>query len=83
MYNFFTIVTTFAPFFSLSRKLGGGSEMQNRKSRDFHFAFRSPCTNFAPKRNDCEKNTPIYISIGRLCSIRIAQCQPTPKETNS
>lgn len=29
MYNFFTIVATFAPFFSLSRKLGGGSEMQN------------------------------------------------------
>ncbi|CDA44173.1 unknown [Prevotella sp. CAG:5226] len=29
MYDFFTIVTTFAPFFSLSRKLGGGSEMQN------------------------------------------------------
>lgn len=29
MYDFFTIVATFAPFFSLSRKLGGGSEMQN------------------------------------------------------
>ena len=29
MYNFFTIVTTFVAFFSLSRKLGGGSEMQN------------------------------------------------------
>lgn len=29
MYNFFTIVTTFASFFSLSRKLGSGSDMQN------------------------------------------------------
>ncbi len=49
MYNFFTIVTTFAAFIFASRKLGGGSEMQNRKSRDFHFAFRSPCT-FAPRK---------------------------------
>ena len=29
MYDFFTIVATFAPFFSLSRKLGSGSDMQN------------------------------------------------------
>ena len=40
MYNFFTIVTTFAPFFSLSRKLGSGSEMQNESRGTFilHFA---------------------------------------------
>ena len=29
MYNFFTIVATFAAFIFASRKLGGGSEMQN------------------------------------------------------
>ena len=29
MYNFFTIVTTLAPFIFASRKLGGGSDMQN------------------------------------------------------
>lgn len=29
MYDFFTIVTTFATFIIASRKLGGGSEMQN------------------------------------------------------
>ena len=49
MYDFFTIVTTFAAFIFAPRKLGGGSEMQNRKSRDFHFAFRSPCT-FASRK---------------------------------
>lgn len=29
MYNFFTIVTTFAAFIFASRKLDGGSEIQN------------------------------------------------------
>ena len=29
MYDFFTIVTTFATFIIASRKLGGGSEIQN------------------------------------------------------
>ena len=29
MYNFFTIVTTFTTFIIASRKLGGGSEIQN------------------------------------------------------
>ena len=29
MYNFFTIVATFAAFIFAPRKLGGGSEMQN------------------------------------------------------
>ena len=29
MYNFFTIVTTFATFIIASRKLGSGSEIQN------------------------------------------------------
>ena len=29
MYDFFTIVTTFATFIIASRKLGGGSDMQN------------------------------------------------------
>ncbi len=29
MYSFFTIVTTFVAFIFASRKLGGGSDMQN------------------------------------------------------
>ena len=29
MYNFFTIVATFAAFIFAPRKLGGGSDMQN------------------------------------------------------